>query len=83
MASVWQLVLGDGLKLAGIALRIGLSGVFALSRVISGILSGIVELAPITLISATAIVTLTAVLATCLPALRATRVDPLVAMRSE
>jgi ABC-type antimicrobial peptide transport system permease subunit len=54
-----------------------------LSRVMSGILSGIVELAPISLISATGIVTLTAVLAICLPALRATRVDPLVAMRSE
>ena len=42
-----------------------------------------VELAPITLIAATAVVTLTAVLATCLPALRATRVDPLIARRSE
>jgi hypothetical protein len=61
----------------------GLPGVFALRRAMSGIISGIIELAPITLILATAIVTLTAVLATCLPALRATRVDPMVAMRSE
>jgi hypothetical protein len=46
MALVWQLVLGDGLKLAAIALFIGLPGVFALSRVMSGMISGIVELAP-------------------------------------
>jgi putative ABC transport system permease protein len=82
-SDVWKMVLGDGLRLAGSAVCLGVPGAVALSLVMSKLLAGIVTLEPLTLAGATAVVAAAALLATCLPARRATRVDPLMAMRWE
>ena len=82
-SDVWRMVLGDGLRLAGIAFCLGVPGAVALSLIMSRLLAGIVALQPLTLAAATAVVAVAALLATGLPARRATRVDPLIAMRWE
>jgi putative ABC transport system permease protein len=76
-------VLGGGLRLVGIGLVLGTLGSLALSRLLEEVLSEVSPRDPLTL--AAVIVTLLAagVLACLAPALRATRVDPAVALRAE
>src|SRR5262249_55484284 len=80
---VVRLVLGQGLRLALLAAALGLVGALAMSRVLSGLLYGVDPLDPATLVAAAALLGLVALFASYLPARRATRVDPLVALRSE
>jgi putative ABC transport system permease protein len=80
---VVRLILGQGLRLALQAAAIGLVGALATSRVLAGLLFGVDPLDPATLVAAAALLALVALLASYLPARRATRVDPLVALRSE
>jgi putative ABC transport system permease protein len=76
-------VLGRGLRLVIIGIAIG--GVLALSlaRLIAGLLYGVAPLDPTTLVLVPALLLAVALLACYLPARRAMRVDPLVALRSE
>jgi predicted permease len=82
-ANVLALVMRSGMSLIVLGAVIGVAGAFALRGVIARQLFGVSANDPITL--ALTVVTLTAVaaLATLVPALRATRVDPAVAMREE
>lgn len=80
---VLWLVMKRGALLALIGIAIGLAGALALTRFMSGVLSEIQPGDPITLVIVTAVLGLIALLACLLPALRATRVDPLVALRYE
>lgn len=78
--------LGNGactarLALAGIAL--GLLGALALSRLLASLLFGVSGSDALTLVAASAVLALAALLASLLPALRAARVDPVVCLRSE
>jgi putative ABC transport system permease protein len=77
------LILSEGLLLAGIGAGLGLVGAFAATRLLAGLVHGVEPNNPVTLASVTAALLLTAMLASYLPARRAARVDPMVALRHE
>ncbi|MEO7359760.1 MAG: ABC transporter permease, partial [Gemmatimonadaceae bacterium] len=81
--SVVGLVLGRGLALAGGGVAIGLVSALALSRFASSLLYGITATEPRSYIGVGLLLLGVAILASALPALRASRVDPLTAMQSE
>ena len=80
---VLRLVLGQGLRLALWSVGAGLLGAVALSSALAGLLYGVGPLDPPTLIGAAALLTLIALAASYGPARRATRLDPLTALRSD
>jgi ABC-type antimicrobial peptide transport system permease subunit len=61
----------------------GLAGSFALARTIRGLLFEVSPTDPVSLIAAIAVLVATAALAAWIPAYRAARVDPVIALRSE
>ncbi len=80
--NVFSLVVGDGLKLAAIGVALGIAGSLLLARWLTALLFGVHPRDPLTLI-ATALVLLGVAAAACfIPARRATRVDPMVALKS-
>ena len=66
-----------------IGLTLGLAGALALSNVLRGVLVEITPSDPITFTAITMLLTIVSIAACLLPARRATRVDPLVALRAE
>ena len=80
---VLRLVLRQGMRLVLIGLAIGLFGAWALSRVLAGQLYGISARDPITYAAVATLLGAVAFAATWLPARRATRVDPMISLRSE
>jgi len=80
---VLGLVLGQGMRVAAIGVFVGLTGALALTRLIAGLIYGVRPHDPITFTGVAGLLTLVALGACCLPALRATRVDPVVALRYE
>jgi predicted permease len=82
-ADVFRLVLHEALLLVAIALSLGLLGSLALGRVLRSLLFEVTPTDPITLASVCCVVFAVSVLAAALPARRATRVDPVVALRYE
>lgn len=81
--NVLQLVLGQGIRLTVIGAIAGVLGSLALARLLKSELFSIKPTDPLTLIGAAVLMLLVAVAACYLPARRATRVDPLVALRHE
>jgi putative ABC transport system permease protein len=81
--SIFRLVVGQGLMLAVIGITIGSIGAFALTRLIRSLLFGVSPTDAPTFVLVWLIMTTVAVLACYLPARRATKVDPLVALRYE
>ena len=81
--SVVGMVLGQGLTVALIGIVLGLAGAFGLSRLASSLLYGVSPADPLTFATVAGVIALVALAACTLPARRATRVDPLVAMRAE
>ena len=75
------MVMRRGLVQLGIGLALGLAGAFGLSQVLSGLLVGVTPTDPLTFASITILLVLVALAACLIPARRATRVDPLVALR--
>lgn len=82
-ADVLRLVIRQGMTMTVIGLVIGLIGAFALSRVIAGLLFGVSPKDPLTFAGVSIVLLAVALLACLLPARRATRVNPIVALRSE
>jgi putative ABC transport system permease protein len=80
---ILALVLGQGALLAGIGVVAGLAGAFAATRYLSSLLFGITPLDPATFVAVALVFAGVALLASYVPARRATGVDPLVALRSE
>ncbi len=80
---VIALVLGQGLKLVGIGIAIGLAGAWALTRVLTTLLYEIKPTDPLTFLAAPVLLVVVAILPCWLPARRAARVDPITALRYE
>ena len=80
---IFQLVLRRGLRLTLLGLVIGLAVTFALTRYLSSLLFNVPSYDPLTLVCVTAGLLVVSVIACCLPARRATLVDPIVALRQE
>jgi predicted permease len=78
-----RLVLGQGARLVATGLVLGLIGAALLTRLLSTMLFGITPTDPVTYAMVAGVLALTAVAACQIPAWRATRVDPLTALRSE
>jgi len=78
---VVALVVRDAIRLVATALAIGLAATLAVSRLLAHDLYGITARDPLTFTAALLLLTLTAALASWLPARRASRVDPVVAIR--
>ncbi|MBX3277724.1 MAG: ABC transporter permease [Acidobacteria bacterium] len=80
---VLKLVIGQGMKLVIIGLAIGLAASLALTRTIKTLLFGVSATDPATFAAIALLLTLAALPACFVPARRATKVDPIVALRSE
>jgi predicted permease len=78
-----RLVMRRGILLTGSGLAIGIGGAIALGRLVAGLLYGVRPADPATLLAVALFLAAVAALATYLPARRATRVDPMVALRAE
>jgi putative ABC transport system permease protein len=78
-----RMVLGRGLLLTLMGLAIGLAGTLAVSKVLTSIIYNIGARDPFTLGSVAVILALVSLTACFIPARRATKVDPLVALRYE
>ncbi|HMB29210.1 MAG TPA: FtsX-like permease family protein, partial [Blastocatellia bacterium] len=82
-SDVLKMVLGQGTKLAAVGVGIGLAGAFALTRVMSTLLFEVSVTDPATFAAVVALLAIVALLACYIPARRATKVDPLIALRCE
>ena len=82
-ADVVRLVLREALTLAGIALGLGLAGSLALSRLLQSLLFEVAPTDPATLALVSCVIFGVSALAAALPARRATRIDPMIALRYE
>lgn len=78
-----QLVVGQGMKLVLVGLVLGVVGSLALTRALSGFLFGVQPTDPATFAMVAALLALVGALACWLPARRATRIDPMIALRAE
>ena len=80
---VLSLILGQGLRTVAIGLVIGLAGSLAITRAVESMLFGVSATDPVTFTGVVLLLAGVALLACYLPALRATKVDPMVALRYE
>ncbi|MDA0311712.1 MAG: FtsX-like permease family protein [Gemmatimonadetes bacterium] len=80
---VSRMVLKQALMLAGGGVEIGLLGALGLTRLMSSLLFGVSPLDPLTFASVAAALSAVALVASYLPARRASLVDPVVALRAE
>jgi len=82
-ASVRRLVLGRGLAMAAAGIGLGLGGAFALTRLLASQLFDVSPTDPAIIAAAAATLALVSAVACLVPAVRATKVDPVIALRSE
>jgi len=82
-SNVLKMTVMQGLKLVGTGLVCGLAVAFVLTRVMASLLFGISATDPVTFVTIALFLLAVALLATYLPALRATRVDPMIALRAQ
>jgi predicted permease len=80
---VLRLVIGHGMKLTLIGAVVGVPAALAVARLIGGMLPGITNADPLIYVAVVLLLAASAFMASYVPARRATRVDPLVALRSD
>jgi len=83
LRDVLRLIVDDGMRLVIIGLVLGLAGAFALTRVFASLLLGVGTTDPLTFIGVPSLLIIVALLACLIPARRATKVNPLRALRHE
>jgi ABC-type antimicrobial peptide transport system permease subunit len=79
--TILKMVVGRGMTLAGLGVVLGLAGAVALTGTVSGMLYGVSRLDPLTFLAAPVTLAGVALLACLIPAVRASRLDPLAALR--
>jgi len=82
-SDVIKLVVGHGMALVVVGVMIGLAGALALTRVMTSLLFGVSATDPITFAGVSVLLVAIALLASYIPARRATKVDPMIALRCE
>ncbi|MGA2076316.1 MAG: ABC transporter permease [Terriglobia bacterium] len=80
---ILKLVVGQGSRVVVVGVGMGILGALALTRFVSSLLYGVRPTDPLTFLAVTLLLTFVALLASYIPARRATKVDPLVALRYE
>ena len=80
---ILRLVLGRGMALAFTGIAIGLAAAFAVTGLLNSLLFAVGASDPITFIAIVVLVSVVAFIAAWVPARRATRVDPIIALRAE
>ena len=82
-SDVLGLVLANGMRLAGAGIVLGVAGALWLTRFLASLLFEVAPIDPVTFTGAILLLSAVAMLATYIPARRATRVDPAIALRNE
>jgi len=80
---VLGMIVKDGVKIVALGLLLGIGGALLLTRLLETLLFGVTTRDPVTFLFIALLLSVVAMLACCIPALRATRVDPLEALRCE
>jgi len=80
---VLRLIVGEGMKPALLGLAIGVTGALLVGRVLASLVFGVSTRDPVTILAVSLLLAAVALLATVLPAYRATQVDPINTLRDE
>jgi ABC-type antimicrobial peptide transport system permease subunit len=82
-AEMVRAIVGQGLKLTLIGLSFGFAGAFAVTRLLATLLFGVTPVDPVTFVGVGVVLAIVALVASYVPARRATRIQPTIALRSE
>ena len=83
LSDVLRMVIVEGMKPTLLGVTVGIVGALALGRVMSSLIYGVKPTDPLTFLAVAAVLAMVALLATFIPAYRAAKVDPMVALRYE